>query len=87
MRRVSIEDFCAHPDLVTDGAVVLTSESAAIGIVLGLHDEEVAGELELLVRHARTEEAVRRIQKRAAQTGLDSLSMDEIATARAARRS
>src|SRR5687768_1211526 len=55
MRSLTTKEFCARPDLLlAEGDLVLTADGAATAIVIGLHDEEDAAELERLIRRARS---------------------------------
>jgi hypothetical protein len=91
MRFVSTQEFCAHPNVMPEGDVVLTVDGAAVGMVIALRGEEDPDELARLIRRARAETAVRRIRERAISLGLDTLTIEEIdgeiAAARAERRS
>jgi hypothetical protein len=90
MQSIASEDFFGQPTLLADGDIQLTVDGVPIAIVIGLHDGEDAGELEWLIRRARAQAALGRIQERAKSLGIDTLTMDEIdaeiAAARTERR-
>ena len=82
MKLLSIRDLRNRPgvmqDAVAEQSVALTSNGKPFALVIGVDPEEDLSEVEAAVRTARAQLALSRIRRRAARTGRDRLSLDEI---------
>jgi prevent-host-death family protein len=91
MKFISVRELRNNPGEVWEELreqdLVLTSNGKPVGILLGVAEEELGETLES-VRRVRAMQAVSRMRRRAAESGLDRLAPDEIeAEVRAVRRS
>ncbi len=91
MKFISVRELRNNPGSVwsdlREQDLVLTSNGKPVGILLGTGEEEFGETLES-VRRVRAMQAVSRMRRRAAESGLDRLSPDEVqAEVKAVRRS
>lgn len=94
MKLVSVRDLRNRPgevqEAIAEQTVALTSNGKPFALVIGVGADEDLAEVEAAVRAARAQLALSRIRRRAARTGRDQLTPQEIeaevATARRERR-
>jgi prevent-host-death family protein len=81
MRYVSVRELRNRPgrlwSTLSEDDVVLTSNGKPMGVLVGVDETRLADTVEA-IRRARAILAVSRIRKKAAETGLDRLSVGEI---------
>jgi antitoxin (DNA-binding transcriptional repressor) of toxin-antitoxin stability system len=83
MEQIDIDIVRGDPlrlrDSVNDGgSVVLTEKEKPFALAISLTADDDPAEVERIVRRVRAEIAIDRIRRRAAEYGLDRLTMDEI---------
>jgi antitoxin (DNA-binding transcriptional repressor) of toxin-antitoxin stability system len=91
MKLVSVRDLRNRPgavqDAIADQSVALTSNGKPFALVIGVDADEDLAEVEAAVRTARAQLALSRMRRRAARTGRDRLTAEEIdAEIKATRR-
>lgn len=81
MRYVSVRELRNRPgrlwSTLSKDDVVLTSNGKPMGVLVGVDETRLADTVEA-IRRAKALLAVSRIRKKAAETGLNRLSMEEI---------
>ena len=84
MKLVSVRDLRNRPGVVQDAvaeqSVALTSNGKPFALVISVDADEDLTEVESAVRAARAQLALSRIRRRAARSGRDRLTRDEIDT-------
>jgi prevent-host-death family protein len=91
MKFISVRELRNNPgdvwEKLHEEDLVLTSNGKPVGILLGVAEEDLGDALES-VRRARAMQAVSRMRRRAAESGLDRLAPEEVeAEVQAVRRS
>lgn len=91
MKLVSLRDLRNRPGVVQDAvaeqSVALTSNGKPFALIISVDADEDLTEVESAVRAARAQLALSRMRRRAARSGRDRLTRDEIdAEISAARR-
>jgi prevent-host-death family protein len=84
VKLVSVRDLRNRPGVVQDAvaeqSVALTSNGKPFALVISVDADEDLTEVESAVRAARAQLALSRIRRRAARSGRDRLTRDEIDT-------
>jgi antitoxin (DNA-binding transcriptional repressor) of toxin-antitoxin stability system len=82
MKLVSVRDLRNRPGAVQEAvaqqSVALTSNGKPFALVIGVDADEDLAEVEAAVRTARAQLALSRLRRRAARTGSDRLTLEDV---------